>query len=207
MIAVKRYTLPAVDTREVLRYMGCAKVDTETELLLQDALTECQGVFDGAAVCFTELAIKNDAEGLFLEGVLIESRDLARALLGCDRALLFGATVGIGIDRLITRYSHLSPARALCLQAIGAERVEALCDAFCAERAEELRLSGERLLPRFGAGYGDLSLAVQAQWFRILDCPKYIGLSLNESLVMSPSKSVTAIAGILKEHGGAIKDA
>ena len=32
--------------------------------------------------------------------------------------------------------------------------------------------------------------------FRLLDCPRRIGLSLNESLLMSPSKSVTALIGI-----------
>lgn len=198
MISVKRYTLPTVNTREVLRYMGCAKADTQTVSLLNDVLAECQGVFDGAAVCFCELSVRNGEDGLFLGESRVESRDLSRALTGCDRALLFGATVGVGIDRLMTRYSRISPARAFCLQAVGAERVEALCDAFCAERAEELRLSDERLLPRFSAGYGDLSLEIQKEWFRVLDCSKKIGLSLNESLVMSPSKSVTAIAGILK---------
>jgi len=31
----------------------------------------------------------------------------------------------------------------------------------------------------------------------VLDCAKKIGLTLNDSLLMSPSKSVTAFAGIM----------
>ena len=81
-------------------------------------------------------------------------------------------------------------------QAIGAERIESLCDAFCAEREAE----GLRLRPRFSPGYGDLPLELQRDLFRGLDCSRKIGLTLNESLLMSPSKSVTAIAGIV---GGA----
>lgn len=198
MISVKRYTLPTVNTREVLRYMGCAKADTPTVSLLNDVLAECQDVFEGAAVCFCELSVRNGEDGLFLGKSRVESRDLSRALTGCERAVLFGATVGVGIDRLIARYSRVSPARAFCLQAVGAERVEALCDTFCADYASMLSKNNKILRPRFSAGYGDLALEIQKEWFRVLDCPKKIGLSLNESLVMSPSKSVTAIAGILK---------
>lgn len=67
----------------------------------------------------------------------VHSRQLAKNLDGCASVLLFGATVGVEIDRLIAKYGRISPARALMLQAIGAERIEALCDAFCREYAEE----------------------------------------------------------------------
>lgn len=56
-----------------------------------------------------------------------------------------------------------------------------------------------RLKPRFSAGYGDLPLEVQKDIFRVLDCPRKIGLTLNDSLLMSPTKSVTAIVGIEDE--------
>ena len=52
------------------------------------------------------------------------------------------------------------------------------------------------LRSRFSPGYGDLGLEMQKDIFAVLDCPRKIGLSLNESLLMSPSKSVTAIIGI-----------
>ena len=35
--------------------------------------------------------------------------------------------------------------------------------------------------------------------FRALDCPRQSGLSLNESLLMTPTKSVTAVIGIRKK--------
>ena len=90
------------------------------------------------------------------------------------------------------RYTSLSPAKALFFQAIGAERIESLCDTFCAE----LKENGLQLRPRFSPGYGDLPLDLQKDLFRVLDCSRKIGLTLNESLLMSPSKSVTAIIGI-----------
>lgn len=55
--------------------------------------------------------------------------------------------------------------------------------------------------PRFSPGYGDLPLSAQREIFAVLDCGKRIGLMLNDSLLMSPSKSVTAFVGI----GGEMK--
>ena len=49
---------------------------------------------------------------------------------------------------------------------------------------------------RYSPGYGDLSLESQKQVFALLNPPKYIGVTLNDSLLMSPSKSVTGIIGI-----------
>ena len=53
-----------------------------------------------------------------------------------------------------------------------------------------------KLRQRFSPGYGDLPLQAQRAIFDALQCHKEIGLYLNESLLMSPTKSVTAIVGI-----------
>ena len=142
--------------------------------------------------------------------IQVSSRDLAKNLQACDKVILFAATIGVEIDRLIGKYSRISPAKALMMQAIGAERIESLCDVFC-EDMENACIEHDSVLkegvsrqsqgahclrPRFSPGYGDLPLEVQKDIFKILDCPKQIGLSLNDSLLMSPSKSVTAFVGI-----------
>ena len=41
-----------------------------------------------------------------------------------------------------------------------------------------------------------MPLEKQKDIFALLDCNRQIGISLNESLLMTPSKSVTAIFGI-----------
>ena len=80
------------------------------------------------------------------------------------------------------------------LQALGAERIEALCDSFCDFLAAEYAPLTVR--QRFSPGYGDLPLQNQRAFFDALQCHREIGLYLNESLLMSPTKSVTAIVGI-----------
>ena len=51
-------------------------------------------------------------------------------------------------------------------------------------------------VPRFSAGYGDFSLEFQRNICDALDCQRKIGITLQESLIMLPTKSVTAIIGI-----------
>ena len=66
--------------------------------------------------------------------------------------------------------------------------------------AEEAAAEGRTCTPRFSPGYGDLPLETQRDVFRLLDCERKIGVWLNESLLMTPSKSVTAIFGLLGEN-------
>ena len=197
-ISVISPTLPPIRMREVLRYMGAEKATDEMQTLLAECTEEAREVFV-CRVCFRVFDVRTDGDDVDLGFARVESRALRKNLDGCDRAVLFAATVGLEIDRLITRYSRLSPSRALCFQALGAERIEALCDAFCERMKQEYQKFGFGLRPRFSPGYGDLPLSLQRDIFNALDCPKRIGLSLNESLIMSPTKSVTAIIGISPE--------
>ncbi|MEE1053067.1 MAG: vitamin B12 dependent-methionine synthase activation domain-containing protein [Acutalibacteraceae bacterium] len=188
----KAYDSPAVCEKEILRYAGCKSVDRETQKLLNLCLNEVLGKLT-YKVCYCELPITVNEDVCDFDVFKVSSQKLAANLKDCKRVILLAATVGIEIDRLITKYGYISPAKALMFQAIGAERIEALCDNFCADIENSLKIS---LKPRFSPGYGDLPLETQKQIFAVLDCPKRIGLTLNESLLMSPSKSVTAFAGI-----------
>lgn len=193
MVHTKTFPLPPVNRREVLRYAGAKEETPEISRLLEESLAEAASVLTGS-VCWQEFPLTGSEDILDLGFSRIKSDSLQRNLTGCNRVILFGATVGLGLDRLIARYGHLSPAKALMLQAIGAERIEALCDTFCDYIRWENQ--GLHLRPRFSPGYGDFPLQIQADIFRVLDCPRKIGLTLNESLMMSPSKSVTAIVGL-----------
>ena len=139
-------------------------------------------------LCFAVLPVSLQDEYVFFDTISVQSRGLARFLSGCDRAILFAATVGADADRLIARAGATSPARALLLDAFFTERIEALCDEFTAQYTVPNR--------RFSPGYDDLPLEFQKAMFSLLDCPRKIGLTLSESLLMIPTKSVTAIIGL-----------
>ena len=190
-----RCDAPPVDRREILRYAGVRGDAPEVERALEICLAE---LLDRLSyrVCFTECPVAVEGNEVALGQLRIVSRDLSHRLKGCEGAILFAATVGNEPDRLIARYNRLAPSRALLIQAIGSERAEALCDAFNEEMNRVQEERGNQTRVRYSPGYGDLSLETQRDLFLLLDCQRKIGLTLNESLLMSPTKSVTAIIGL-----------
>ena len=194
-VLVRTYAAPPIDRREIVRYMGARELTEELSVMLEECLREAETRLQ-YRVCWREFPVSAVTGEVELGAIKAPSAALARNLEGCDRAILFAATVGLELDRLIARYSRLQPVKGLMFQAIGTERVEALCDVFCADLCREAAAEGKTLRPRFSPGYGDLPLELQKDIFRELDCSRKIGLSLNGSLLMSPTKSVTAIVGI-----------
>lgn len=195
-VYTKAYVSPEVNQREILRYIGAREATPEISALVAECLSEAEDKLS-YRVCYGEFPLFV-GESIMLADIEIKSEDLKKNLSGCTSAIVFAATVGLGIDRLIARYLPVSPAKALVLDGIGAERVESLCNRFNGDIAQAKAQEGYSLRPRFSAGYGDFKIDVQKDIFRLLDCPRKLGLSLNDSMLMSPSKSVTAIIGVCK---------
>ncbi len=200
-IYIKKYVDAPLHEREIYRYAGIMGVSDDISdslsCLVSDVISECKDSFS-YRVCYRRLPLSKIDKGL-LYPFSAESLDLLKCLSDSDECIMLAATVGHDIDRLITKYQRFEPSRALIMQAYGAERVESLLDVFCAEMEKEMEKEGLHLTPRYSPGYGDLSLEVQKDFFRILDISHQIGISLGDSLLMRPSKSVTAIAGITKK--------
>ena len=131
-----------------------------------------------------------------LEDVILESESLARNLDGCCGALLLAATIGPACDMLVRRAGVTSAAEASIYQAAGAAAIEAFLDDYNEKLKTSYEARGLFLRPRFSPGYGDLKLEHQKDWFRLLDITKQIGIELTDSLLMVPTKSVTAVIGI-----------
>ncbi|MGN1096208.1 MAG: vitamin B12 dependent-methionine synthase activation domain-containing protein [Eubacteriales bacterium] len=197
-VFTKIYDAPPINEKEILRYAGVKTPTDEIISLMRSCIGECASLLS-YKVCYRFFPVKENGEILDLGFAEIKSADLSRNLEGCTKITLFAATVGLMLDRLIAKYERTMPSRAFMFQAIGAERVESLCDAFNEEIRAEYDLQGLSARPRFSPGYGDLPLSLQKDIFRVLDCERKIGVTLNESLIMSPSKSVTAIIGARKK--------
>ena len=197
-IYTKVYSPPPVDKREALRYARAGE-GNEMSALLQECIDEAEGRLT-YKVCYGEFDISCAGEELDLNFAKTGSRLLMKNLGGCHKIVLFCATVGVEMDRLIAKYAATSPAKSMMLDALGSERVEALCDLFNSEIAQTARDEGCKAHPRFSPGYGDLPLEIQRAIFSVLNPEKRIGVMLNDNLFMSPSKSVTAIIGIEKDN-------
>jgi len=198
-LSVQTVELPAesidIPRSAVYRYMGLRRTQPEAEL---SALTEaCLSDFGKAAryrACFLVLPAREAAGGVDFGAFFAPGKSLAKNLAGCSRAILFAATTGMEAELQRKRAAVTSPARALVLDAIGTAAVEVFCDALCDRWREEY--AGCFLRPRFSPGYGDLPLGVQRPLLSCLDSSRKAGITLTDTLLMIPQKSVSAIVGI-----------
>ena len=185
------------DEREILRYAMLPSFAPPPEEL---PLEECMEAAKGAARCravWTRYPVIREGKTLDLGFARTDSRDLRDHLEGCGEIVLFACTAGTETDRRIARAKLASPARGLLMHAIGAQQVEGACDRLCRRLAEQF--PDRQLTDRYSPGYGDLPLALQREVMEALDCGRTLGITLTDSLLMTPSKSVTAIIG-LKER-------
>ena len=121
----------------------------------------------------------------------IKSKSLYKNLKNVDYCYILAVTLGINVDKLLKKYSIKSTYEHFVLDALSSAMCESLCDIVSNKLCEN-----KKTRPRFSVGYGDLSLEYQKQILDILDAKKYLNLTLLQSFLMVPTKSITAIIGI-----------
>ncbi len=122
-----------------------------------------------------------------------ESKSLEKNLGDCNEAFVFLITLGFECDRLLNKLSYISPAKHFICDALASSLAESVCD-----KAEEIIRVGIPCRVRFSPGYGDLPLSVQPRLLEMLNADKLCGITINDSYLMSPSKTITCIMGIEK---------
>ena len=184
--------------RETFRYLGCgSEVPDEKTLEMADRAIELLSERCRPRSTSRIVEISAGTEEIRLEGgAVIYSESIARVMSGCSRMLVFGATLGTEADILIKRETAANIAMGAVMQAAAAAYIEEYCDELQTELNERFSAVGEPLGDRFSPGYGDFALEYQRELFRILDCPRQIGLTLTDNYIMIPSKSVTAVIPI-----------
>ena len=195
------------DFKEVARYLGYRRAtppEADVSALMEKAAGEMQAVMKPQAVFeIFDLTVDETSSAVVSTGsttvsfadVTLQSRDLGRNLAGCSKVALLAATIGPQVDALIRRHSSLDPVYASILQATGAMYIEELVDLVNSEIKKIAAAQGLKTKARYSPGYGDVPLQVQKDFFRLLPCTR-IGLTLMDTLIMAPEKSVTAFVGL-----------
>ncbi|MFR1214977.1 MAG: hypothetical protein ACLSCV_09990 [Acutalibacteraceae bacterium] len=130
--------------------------------------------------------------------ISIQSKNLSQHINGCKEAAIFAAT--LGDNRLADSKIQQDGYEQSCYSAsCAATVIEAYCDEQQDFMKEEAGKQGLYLRPRFSPGYGDFPLTYQKDLLGVLNCQKRIGLTVMDSLILAPSKSVTAVIGLTEE--------
>lgn len=187
-------------TNEAVRYLGYGTnaVDVQTLAMISDSFMELETCAEPRHI-YRIFALQVQSEDCFSIGLnQYQSRNLGKNLRGCEKAIIFAATLGIHVDRLIRKVSLEDMAKAVVLQACAAAMLEEYCDEWQEQIRERIQTEGYYLRPRFSPGYGDFSIRYQLHFLEMLNADKTIGLTLTENYMLNPTKSITAIMGISK---------
>lgn len=139
----------------------------------------------------------NDNE-IVIEGsnLKLKSKDLHNLLYDCNECIVMSATLGIDIEKEIRKYSYLELTKSVIIDACATTAIEELCDLIQVKIEEDLKRQGKYITMRYSPGYGDLPLDLNKEIINLLKSQKEIGLTITESDIMIPRKSVVAIIGI-----------
>lgn len=130
-------------------------------------------------------------------GVELKSAAFAGFARLADYLWLGGVSIGGGIAELLEKYSD-NMSKSVVFDAVGSECAdEAVGNLQKIAAAALIRYNLVLDKARFSPGYGNLNLTVQRDIFNLLPMNQ-LGVSLTESCIMVPEKSVTAFAVVNK---------
>lgn len=186
-----------VNRSEALRYMrmGNVRPDAVLEARLSAIEKEVLAVVRPSAY-WQLVPVAGEAAAYRVGNLELTSRGLWETIRGCRHAFLFCATLGAGVDALLRTCGHRSAADLVMAQAVSTALVETYCDECEQKMLQEPAVCGETLRMRFSPGYGDLPLETQRPLLAALDAARRAGITLSETMLMMPSKSVSAIIGV-----------
>lgn len=190
-----------VPRKEVWRYLGYTgnNKDEPTAQLIEECIEELEEACTPKSTSKEFFLTLKDKNRISFATIEVESKNLFKNLERCERIIVFAATLGVQADFLIKKYSKIQMSKAVVMQAASAAMIEEYCDEKQEELVRKKQQEGFYLRPRFSPGYGDFDIKSQKTFIQLLECPKKIGLSVTDSLILAPSKSVTAVIGLTRE--------
>ncbi len=188
-----------LNREEILRYLGYkdSGVTERMEQLLNRCEAETLKILQSKYI-YRRFPVEKGSDGIRIPGtaLVLFGNDIQEHLKNCNEIFLLGATAGVELDKRIRRYMVTEPDVGVVMDSCGIQAVEQIADLAEKEMEQEVSAEGCHLTWRFSPGYGDLPLETQRELVRVLDTHRKISVSLTESCLMVPSKSVTAILGI-----------
>ena len=188
---------------DALRYMR-VPVDARDNDELRGTLQTVQDAFESLEKFVTPRCVWGKFDivhfdgGFKIAGSDFYSRDLSRLTARSNQCFLIAATLGSEVDRQIILAQKCDMLYGLALDACASVKIDSFCDAFVKTNIAPVLNKHEFLTSRFSPGYGDAPLKLNEDIIVILNAHKNIGLSITNSYMMTPVKSITAVIGIFE---------
>lgn len=187
----------AISSNETKRYAGLQKADFNQQLI-DEACLEAQLLIQPKGIWHIydyeadrQLLHASDTSSLVLQG-----NSIGRHLRDCRKIIVMAATVGEAIENQVTKcFEEGKYSFSVLLDAAATTAVEQVADAMEKTIQNEVKRQGFAMKWRFSPGYGDWPIQQQPDILRLAQGDN-IGISLTESLMLLPRKSITAVIGL-----------
>lgn len=186
-----------IDIKEILRY-AAHKNGEDYSIYSEILKSSIKNVLDAIEpkIIYEYVPIKFEEENVIDFGHFrVNSKNLSKNMKGGEGAIIFAATLGHKLERLLIK-SKTDSAALLFSDAAATAMLESVANKAFDILKEEFKAQKKYLRPRFSPGYGDFDLAHQKDIFRVLDLQRRMGMTLTENLFMLPSKSITAVCAV-----------
>jgi hypothetical protein len=190
------------DTGKVLRLLGAGRGQQASAASMRriDTLAQDMPALLQPRISYRRFGLAAVSRGgIELEGgARFKSPTLAKALARAEEVCCFVATVGSALDMEVQqRMQRRRYADAYVLDAMGSMSAESVVEQFYRRTARNLKKSGQGVTLRFSPGYCDWPLDQQRPLFALFTDHPPLKVQLSHSCLMSPSKSVSGLFGIL----------
>ena len=193
-----------IDEKEVLRYLQYKNQTIDSNLLYK--IKQCIKItretinpkFIARKYKIKKIKSQNEKGEVCIEGsnLILQSDDVYNLLSGCDECMLISATLGLEIEKEIRKLTYTDLTEGIIVDACATTAIEEVCDVVQDNISKELLKEDKYTTYRYSPGSGDLSIEKNIDINNLLNSNKEIGLTVTNSGIMIPRKSVVAIIGI-----------
>ena len=199
-----------VEKSEVLRYLGHngQEIDNDLNSKIYQCIKETKNEIDTKYV-YQIYDIKKDLNLNTVQfentNLILKSKDISELLRDCDKCVLMCATLGFNIEKNIRRYSYNNLTKGIIIDACATTSIEEVCDLVQDSILDKVAKEEKSLTMRYSPGYGDLDISANRDILNVLDAHRKIGVTVTNTGIMIPRKSVVALIGITNEKIGKVK--
>lgn len=197
-------SLVEVDKTEVLRYLQYKNQDIKSDLLkiIDESIEETKKIINPRFILrkypIKKKKIFAGKNQVILEeaNLILESNDIYDLLVECDECILMAATLGLEIEKEIRKLTYTDLTKGIIIDSCATTAIEEVCDIIQDSISKKLLKEDKYITYRYSPGYGDLSIENNSHINNILNSQKEIGLTVTNSGIMIPRKSVVALIGV-----------
>jgi hypothetical protein len=189
-----------IGRQEVLSHIGYADEYQPSARILSLVNDYIENYHDLIAPSYSytirDIVLVEGADTIIEGSITFESKVIEQLLKRCEKVAVFALTIGNHLEEMVAYLAENGLVlQATVLDAIGSGAAEKLAD-YVEDRIRRLAsIEGLVASQRFSPGYCDWEVSQQKMVFEALKGDT-AGISLTDSLLMIPRKSVSGIIGI-----------